>query len=79
MSSIPRAHAGGVPIEEVADVDAFALVVAGTGPGGPPVEPRNALDVGVEIGEGHRRAGSRRTEVRRSDSRSESSQYRSSV
>src|SRR5450755_4106240 len=56
-----------VPIEEVADVDTFALVVPGANPGRASSEPRNSLDVDVEIGEGHRRAGSGRTEVGRGD------------
>ena len=62
-----RAHAGGVPVEEVADVDGFALVVAGPGPGRPSEQPRDARDVGVEVGEGHHRARRGREAERRID------------
>ena len=62
-----RAHAGGVPVEEVADVDGFALVVARARPGRPSEQPRDARDVGVEVGEGHHRAGRGRVTERRID------------
>src|ERR1022692_2185652 len=61
------AHTGGVPIEKVADIDGFALVVAASHPGRPSVKPRNALDVGVEIGEGQSRTGRGRELERRID------------
>ena len=62
-----RAHAGRVPVEEVADVDRFALVVPGPGPGRPSEQPRDARDVGVEVGEGQHRAGRGRETERRID------------
>src|SRR4029079_13115261 len=44
---VPDADTGRIPVEEIADVDGLALVVAGARPRRPSVEPGDALEVEV--------------------------------